>query len=122
MTFPSIQPTSRTWTMGEIGQGNFRAANGVEVRILYGSITLNQRLELSFANISEAQARQFDLHYFTVRGTFEYFALPTATYAGMAGPGFAAAFNRWRYAEPPEIQSIQPDVHTVNVSLLAVTS
>lgn len=108
--------------MGEIGQGNFRAASGVEVRILYGSTVLNQRLELNFANISEAQAIQFDLHYVTVRGTFDYFSLPTATYAGMSAPGFGAYFNRWRYAEPPEIQSIQPDVHTVSVSLLAVTS
>lgn len=122
MTFPAIQPTSRTWTMGEIGQKSFTAASGVEVRVLYGSNILGQRLELSFANITEAQAVEFDTHYANVRGTFDYFALPAATYAGMAAAGFRVNFNRWRYAGPPEIQSIQPDVHTVNVSLIAVTS
>jgi hypothetical protein len=122
MTFPSIQPTSRTWTMGEIGQGNFTAASGVEVRVLYGSNVLNQRLELSFANITEAQATEFDTHYASVRGTFDYFSLPTATYAGMTAAGFRTNFNRWRYAGPPQIESVQTGVHTVSVSLIAVTS
>jgi len=121
MSYPTLEPTSRTWTLGQAGQGSFTAASGAETRVLFGALVLNQQLELSYTNITEAQARLFDLHHVSTRGTFDTFSLPTEAFAGM-GSAFGTYANRWRYRSSPKIVSVKDGVHTVSVSLLAVTS
>tara|TARA_Y100000004_G_scaffold81044_1_gene91052 strand:- start:24 stop:347 length:324 start_codon:yes stop_codon:yes gene_type:complete len=107
--------------MGQAGQGAFRAASGVETRVLFGSLVINQRLELTYANITEAQARLFDNHHVSVKGTFEAFKLPSQAFAGMSN-AFGTYVNKWRYRSSPKIVSVKNGVHTVTVSLVAVTS
>ncbi len=89
--------------------------------MLFGALVINQQLELAYTNITEAQARLFDSHYVTVNGTFKTFPLPTEAFAGM-GTAFGTYSNKWRYRSSPKIVSVKNGVHTVSVSLLAVTS
>lgn len=121
MSYPTLEPTSRTHTLGQAGQGAFRAASGVETRVLFGALVINQQLELTYANITEAEARLFDNHHVSVKGTFEAFPLPSQAFAGMANP-FGTYVNKWRYRSSPKIVSVKDSVHTVTVSLVAVTS
>ena len=121
MSYPTLEPTSRTHTMGQAGQDAFRAASGVETRVLFGALVINQRLELTYANITEAQARLFDNHHVSVKGTFEAFKLPSQAFAGMSN-AFGTYVNKWRYRSSPKIVSVKNGVHTVTVSLVAVTS
>lgn len=121
MTYPTLEPTSRTLTLGQAGQSAFTAASGVETRVLFGSLVIGQQLELTYANITEAEARLFDNHHVSVRGTFGSFPLPSQTFAGMS-TAFGVYVNKWRYAESPTIESVKNGIHTVSVSLIAVTS
>ena len=121
MSYPTLEPTSRTWTLGQAGQDSFVAASGVETRVLFGSLVIGQQLELTYANITEAEARLFDNHHVSVRGTFDSFSLPNQVFAGMS-TAFGTYVNKWRYAESPTIESVKNGIHTVSVSLIAVTS
>ena len=120
-TYPALEPTSRTWVGGQPGQDVFTAASGIETRIMFGARAFGQVLTLSYANISEDEARLFDTHYAFTRGSFTAFQLPTETYAGMQQSFFPPNVT-WRYSGPPEITSVQPDVHSVNVTLICVDS
>lgn len=119
MAFPALEPTSRTFTPGAPGQDVFTAASGIETRIIFGAVAVGHALELSFSNISGQEASEFEQHYLQMRGSFKWFALPVETFAGMSQP-YLVTLNRWRYAGPPQIESVQPDVQSVSVSLIAV--
>ena len=121
MSYPTLEPTSRTHTLGQAGQSAFTAASGVETRILFGSLVISQQLELTYANITETEARLFDNHHQSVKGTFEAFSLPIEAFAGMSS-SFGTYVNKWRYRSSPRIVSVKDGVHTVSVSLIAVTS
>lgn len=121
MSYPTLEPTSRTWTLGQAGQDSFVAASGIETRVLFGGLVIGQQLELSYANITEAEARLFDNHHVSVRGTFDSFPLPNQVFAGMSNP-FGTYVNKWRYAGSPRIESVKNGIHSVSVSLVAVTS
>lgn len=120
MAFPALEPTARTWVGGQPGQGSFTAASGVETRMMYGAQAYGQSLTLNYSNITEADARLFDDHFLSTRGSFTAFPLPPQTYAGMAQP-FNSSNTTWRYGGPPEIESVQPNRHNVSVSLICVS-
>lgn len=82
MAFPTLQPTGRTYDPGSYPVKTFRAQNGKEHRILYGSERTEVKLSLSYANIGDANAEQFLDHYDEVQGTFSTFDLPDNALAG----------------------------------------
>lgn len=82
MAFPTLQPTGRTYDPGSYPVKTFKAQNGKEHRILYGSERTEVKLSLSYANIGDANAEQFLDHYDEVQGTFSTFDLPDNALAG----------------------------------------
>jgi len=121
MSYPTLNPTARTWTPGSFGQSSFNMASGAEVRVLYGAVATNHELSLAYANISEAHALAFNTHYTSVQGNFQSFTLPAAIFAGMT-TAFTFGTNRWRYTGPPTIESVKAGIYNVSVSLIAVYS
>lgn len=119
MTYPAINPTSRVWTPGQFGQSSFDSASGAEVRIRYGSVATRHSLALGYSNISEANAIAFNDDYASRQGEFETFNLPAEVFAGMTN-AFGVGINRWRYTEPPSIESVKSGIYNVSVSLIAV--
>lgn len=82
MAFPTLRPTGRTYDPGSYPVKVFKAQNGKETRILYGSERTEVKLSLSYANIGDANAEQFLDHYDQVQGTFSTFDLPDNALAG----------------------------------------
>jgi hypothetical protein len=82
MAFPTLQPTGRTYDPGSYPVKTFKAQNGKEHRILYGSERTEVKLSLSYANIGDANAEQFLDHYDEVQGTFSTVDLPDNALAG----------------------------------------
>lgn len=129
MAFPTaIQPTSRSYSPGNYPVKTYNSNNGSEVRILYGSKPTNMTLELSYDNITDAEADQFLTHYYEVQGTYQTFEIPStaSTFSGWSGG--ADSLNRassgavWRYSEAPQQQSVRPGISRVNVRLIGVLS
>ena len=70
-----LVPSARTFESGDYPVKTYRAQNGAEHRILYGSNRTNMKLSLTYANIQDADAELFLDHYDTVQGTFQTFVL-----------------------------------------------
>ncbi len=126
MAFPTLVPTSRSFESGDYPVKTFKAQNGKEHRILYGSNRTNMKLSLSYANITDANAELFLDHYDEVQGTFGTFAIGglDASRGGWKGNkdaiGAVTHGNNYRYEGPPQMTQVRPGISTVTVNLIGV--
>jgi len=119
-SFPSgLKPTSRSYRPGKFPQVAFEALNGATTMIRYGQKPYNAQLTLTFANIDDADAARIISHYEERMATFS-----NVTFSGndgLAGLGTALSVEmgefasglKWRYAEPPQVESVYPGISTV---------
>jgi len=124
MDFPALTPTSRSFESGDFPIKTFKAQNGAETRILYGSNRTNMKLQLTYANVTDAQAEQFLDHYEFVRGTFDTFNLGQPARGGWKGNtealGAQTTGNKYRYENPPQLAQVRAGTSTVTVNLIGV--
>ena len=85
MAFPILKPSSRTYDPGTYPVKVFKAQNGQETRILYGSERTEVKLSLTYANIGDPNAELFLDHYDEVQGTFQTFKIAEQAFAGFTG-------------------------------------
>ena len=124
MDFPSLVPSSRTFESGDYPIKTFKAQNGKEHRILYGSNRTNMKLSLSYANIPDVDAELFLDHFDEVRGTFETFFIGEKARGGWEANkdaiGAGSHGNLYRYENPPQVAQVAPGFSTVTVNLIGV--
>jgi hypothetical protein len=119
-SFPSgLKPTSRSYRPGKFPQIQFEALNGATTAIRYGQKAFNAQLTLTFANINDTDAAEIVNHYEERMATFS-----NVTFSGndgLAGLGSTLSTQisesgsglKWRYAEPPQVESVYPGISTV---------
>lgn len=127
--FPTMTPSSRSITMGDLPIKVYRAMSGATVRRAFGNQKTQYVLKLKFNNIgddSELRAGAgtvLDIlkHYESTNGTLENFVPGPGLFQGMgaASKGYIKDVVKWRYAKPPEIQSVKEGVSNVSVELIA---
>ncbi len=126
-----LVPSARTFESGDYPVRAYRAQNGSEHRILYGSKRTSMKLSLTYANILDADAELFLDHYDAVQGTFQTFSLPNVdgtdenpTRFGWEGNkdalGAQTHDNNYRYEGPPQVVQVASGRSTVTVSLVGV--
>jgi hypothetical protein len=129
MAFPTLEPTSRTFDVGNYPIKTYQAQNGAEVRILYGNNRTKMKLSLSYANISDSNAELFIDHYDEVKGTYGTFDAASLNQNDKAKTGWkgnsdalgaGAAGARYRYEGPPQVSQVRPGISTVTVNLIGV--
>ena len=144
--FPEIKPSTRKFKMGDIPSKTYTSLSGAVFRRAFGNRKSNYTLDLTFKNIpdsSEVDSRATKdilAHFEAVNGTFASFTIPANVFAGIedindvksANPEVADANLprslqsyiqapediKWRYAKPPEVQSVQSNLSTVTVSFI----
>lgn len=87
--------------------------------IRYGQKPYNAQLTLTFANIDDDDAARIVSHYEERMATFSNVTFSGAN--GLAGLGTALSVEvgefasglKWRYAEPPQVESVYPGISTV---------
>jgi hypothetical protein len=120
-SFPSIKPSSRSWTPGSQPVQSFTALSGYESRVLLGPNPIGATLSLGFQNLTETVFLQITSHYATAKGTYETFALPAELFAGMTNyAGVTPSGFEWRYTGPPTVEWTAPGIGNASVSLVAV--
>ena len=62
-TFPSITPTTRLYTQGDFPSALQASSSGVTTGYRRGNRRINQTLQLSFNNLTEAQVSLIRSHY-----------------------------------------------------------
>jgi hypothetical protein len=121
ITFPSIKPTGREFTMGTYPTKVYRSLAGTTVKRSFGNKPYGYQLSLEFANVSDATLAQLLAHYDTTGGGFSRFALPDAVFAGMDATvrGRIQTPNgiKWEYAGPPEVESVYNGRSNVSIQL-----
>lgn len=128
MDFPSLAPTARTFSPGGYPVKSYKAQNGSEVRILYGTSRTDMKLSLTYANIPDASAELFVTHYDDRQGTFKTFSasnLGNEVIAGWEGSSSTLKKNpsqtaKYRYENAPVITQVAEGISTVTVDLIGV--
>jgi hypothetical protein len=127
--FPSLTPTERTLSLGEVPIKTYRSLNGAVVRRAFGNLRFNYELTLAFGNIKEKDVSLIWDHYLDNLNALNGFDLPATIFAGYntnatigRNEGLLSRIQaltaiKWYYTQPPQIESVYRDISTVQVQL-----
>ncbi len=120
-TFPSITPSARLYTQGDFPSAIQASSNGVTTGYRRGNRRINQTLQLSFNNLTEAQVTQIRNHYDGQNGSFTIFYLSAEVWAGYTTPPVALISDfAWLYANAPTISDGIVSKWNVEIELVSV--
>lgn len=119
--FPSLPPTSRVYTPGDLPSAFQISLNGKVSGFRRGNRRIGQSLSLSFEYLTEAQMLLIKNHYIDRRGTFDTFYLSGAIWGDHITPPVPLISDFiWRYATQVIITDVSFDRFTVEVELETV--
>jgi len=127
ITFPTIEPTSRSFTAPRWPTSGLTTQSGVTTRRLWGNRPSQAQLSLSFDNISDDNAGLIIAAYNTAKGATTELTLPavlfngaSAALTGWLDTTSTGAGMKWFFAEePPTVESVAPGRSSVRVALVA---
>ena len=134
--FPSIKPTSRSFTPGRYPSTDFESLDGTKTHIRYGNKRVNATLTLSFSNISDGAVGLILAHYDDVMADYDFVKFTSANgTAGIVDPnsgyfltkeiegddgtGRTRLGLKWRYSGPPSVTSTFKGRSNVSCSFVA---
>ena len=85
-TFPSITPSARTYSPGDLPSVMQASLSGVTSGYRRGNRRVEQNLELSYQNLTEAQVTEIRNHYDGQKGSYEIFFLSSEVWTGYGTP------------------------------------
>lgn len=121
-TFPTLYPSTRSFTPGEYPHTPFQSLSNLNRRVLHSNALNAAGLQLTFVRLSESDMLAILAHYNGQQGEFMPFPLPSSIWQGFTPEDFVPAAFRWRYLEPPEVVDFCGPYHDVTVSLESVGS
>ena len=121
-TFPTLTPSSRTFTPGRHPHSEIPTLNGLQVRVMTSNVIIEQQLRLTFTGLTEAQMLSIRSHYIGQQGRFFSFDIPSSLLSGMATPGyFTPTGYSWIYGSAPQVEDIPgTQRYTVSVELVTI--
>jgi hypothetical protein len=121
-TFPTLTPSSRTFTPGRHPHSEIPTLNGLQVRVRTSNVILEQQLRLTFVALTEAQMLSIRSHYISQQGRFLSFVIPDSLLSGMTAPAyFTPTAYSWIYGSAPQVEDIPgTQRHTVSIELVTV--
>jgi hypothetical protein len=121
-TFPTLTPSSRTFTPGRHPHSEIPTLNGLQVRVMTSNVILEQQLRLTFVALTEAQMLSIRSHYIGQQGRFFSFGIPSSLLSGMTTPAsFTPTGYSWIYGSAPQVEDIPgTQRYTVSVELVTI--
>ena len=117
-TFPALEPTTRSYDLGDFSMSRAAGFGGGEVRFLHGGDDpLGHDASLGYEAISGAELELIREHYRGQDGSHVSFTLPAIIWQGHPVGGIVPDGGRWRYAAPPEETHRSGDLYDVTVAL-----
>ena len=133
--FPTIKPSSRTFTAGRYPQTEFVAQNGAKTVIRYGNKQVDAKLTLGFTNITDSEVNEILNTYEDVNSDYDYLefhggdalagiTLPDTTDSVLfdkvrASDGTGKLLLRYRFEGPPTVTSVRPNRSNVQCKFVA---
>jgi hypothetical protein len=128
ITFPSIEPTARSFKAPQWQTKTQVSQSGVITRRLWGSRPTRAMLSLRFNNISDANTAAILTAHYQAKGATDTLTLPAVLFNGadanlkawLDGSATGAGLL-WSFVEgtPPQVESVSPGRSNVSVSLTA---
>ena len=128
--FPTIRPSSRTFTPGRYPQTEFVAQNGAKTVIRYGNKQVDAKLTLGFTNITDAEVNEILGKYEEVNSVYNFIHFPLNS--GLAGINVLTfrrtvgardqsdnTLLRYRFDGPPTVTSVRPNRSNVQCKFVA---
>lgn len=127
IAFPSLKPSSRSYEPGAYPQTEFQAQNGAKTIVRYGNRRVDSRLQLTFQNISDADAVSILANYEAVNSVWDYVSFTQSDGAAGAATSLSLYLRevggsglKWRYDGPPQVTSVYPGLSTVSCAFVGV--
>ena len=133
--FPTIKPSSRTFTPGRYPQTEFVAQNGAKTVIRYGNKQVDAKLTLGFTNITDIEANEILNTYDNVNSDYDYINFTDENaFAGITAPPSLTTtlldkmgendtsgnrLLRYRFDGPPTVTSVRPNRSNVQCKFVA---
>ena len=118
--FPSLEPTTRTFGLGDTPQLLHDSVSGVGVRFVQGSDRVQQRLSLGYEYLTESEAKQIIDHFNGQQGSLIAFDLPNIIWSGYTTPPVSSSDYQWRYESSFDISIPSPLRYNINVELVTI--
>ena len=119
--FPSITPSTRLYTQGNFPSAIQSSSTGVTTGFRRGNRRINQTLQLSFNNLTEAQVTLIRNHFDGQKGSFSIFYLSAEVWAGYTTPPVPLVSDfAWLYANAPTISDGIVSKWNVEIELVSV--
>lgn len=119
-TFPSLEPTTRALTLGDVPQLTHEASSGVDVRFVQGSDRVFQNLSLGYEYLLETEVKQIIDHFDGQQGSLISFDLPSIIWSGYSTPPVSASDYEFIYAAGLDISIASPLHYNVTVKLTTI--
>jgi hypothetical protein len=127
VNFPDIQPTGCLFTPPEWAITESRSQSGVRSYRIWASRPSDALLDLSFENISEANALAIIQAHASAKGPIEALILPAILFSGVTNQTFVNLFSQsgtglsWHFVggEPPAIERVPGRRYSTRVKLRA---
>tara|TARA_R100000353_G_scaffold160693_1_gene120448 strand:+ start:20755 stop:21165 length:411 start_codon:yes stop_codon:yes gene_type:complete len=124
--FPTIKPTSRSYSPGQYPSTTFESLDGTKTHIRYGNKRVNATLSLGFSNISDADAALILANYEQVNRDWNYVTFNRGFATAGVGSGTLSNYFKesgsglkWRYSGPPTVTSTFKGLSNVSCSFVA---
>ena len=125
--FPTIKPTSRSYSPGTYPSTDFESLDGTKTHLRFGNKRVNATLQLGFSNISDDDAALILDNYVDVNGEWNYVTFnrgfatsgmePSDLYNYVRETGGSGL--KWRYSAPPTVTSTFKGKSNVSCSFVA---
>lgn len=120
-TFPSLRPSTRTFTPGRHPHSEIPTLSGLQTRVRTSNVLLDQRLRLTFSALTEDQMLSIRNHYLGQQGRFLSFNIPNDLLSGTTNPAsFTPTGYSWIYASRPSVTDIGLQRYDVSLELATV--
>ena len=116
--FPALEPSTRSYVMGDFSMSRAAGFGGGDVRFLHSEAELGHDLALTFLDRSDDDLASIREHYRGQDGGHVSFQLPAIIWQGHSTDSDVVPITgRWVYAGPPEEIHGNGGIHDVTVAL-----
>lgn len=119
--FPAVRPSVRRYNFGEFPYATESGLTGGAVRFLHGDTAIRLTMELTYEEISRADATALRNHYRGQQGSHIDFTLPDLIWAGHSSvANIVPEGQHWRYEAEPEEDHVAGGT-LINVTITLIT-
>ena len=120
-TFPSLTPSVRVYNQGDFPSSIQTLSAGAVKGFRLGNRRINQTLQLTYNNLTEAQVTLIRNHYDTQQGSFSIFFLSAECWSGYTTlPVPLVSDFAWLYSTAPTISDGIVGKFNVEIELVTV--